>query len=189
MPSLLQNALLKNKPKLKRFKFKETSWVFSQRYRFLEWSFADNEPVYVLGYAGSGIKAPKKWKLKMKMFLQAKKSIEQDSALSDHFDTNKDGFLDENEMERGAKLVGMKMQMAEEKKELPEEPPKQNIKLVFLHKKPHLFIISNMKESELVKKLTWTSTLKVLGGPVMFIVSAYFLSQGHWVELWNSFQF
>ncbi|MDP7058157.1 MAG: hypothetical protein QF434_07235 [Nitrospinaceae bacterium] len=53
----------------------------------------------------------------------------------------------------------------------------------------YLFIISNMKESELVKKLSLTSTLKVIGGPVMFIVSVYFLSQGHWIELWNSFQF
>ncbi|MDP6712419.1 MAG: hypothetical protein QGG38_07010 [Nitrospinaceae bacterium] len=53
----------------------------------------------------------------------------------------------------------------------------------------YLFIISNMKESELVKKLSLTSTLKVVGGPVMFVVSAYFLSQGHWIELWNSFQF
>ena len=47
----------------------------------------------------------------------------------------------------------------------------------------YLFIISNMKESELVKKLSLTSTLKVIGGSVMFIVSAYFLPQGHWIEL------
>ena len=43
----------------------------------------------------------------------------------------------------------------------------------------YLFTISNMKESELVKKLSLTSMLKVIGGPVMFIVFAYFLSQGH----------
>ena len=30
--------------------------------------------------------------------------------------------------------------------------------------------------------------LKVIGGSVMFIVSAYFLPQGHWVELWDLFQ-
>ncbi len=52
----------------------------------------------------------------------------------------------------------------------------------------YLFIISNMKESELVKKLSLTSMLKVIGGPVMFIVFAYFLSQGHWIELWDLFQ-
>ena len=39
----------------------------------------------------------------------------------------------------------------------------------------YLFIISNMKESELMKKLSLTSMLKVIGGSVMFIVSAYFL--------------
>ena len=49
----------------------------------------------------------------------------------------------------------------------------------------YLFIISNMKESELMKKLSLTSMLKVIGGPVMFIVFAYFLSQGHWIELWD----
>ncbi|HJO00813.1 MAG TPA: hypothetical protein QGF86_08085 [Nitrospinaceae bacterium] len=33
----------------------------------------------------------------------------------------------------------------------------------------YLFIISNMKESELMKKLSLTSMLKVIGGPVMFM--------------------
>ena len=60
-----------------------------------------------------------------------------------------------------------------------------NLRRVFLI---YLFIISNMKESELVKKLSLTSMLKVIGGPVMFIVFAYFLSQGHWIELWDLFQ-
>ena len=63
MPTNLRKELSLHKKELKRFKLKDTSWLFSKRYRFLEWSFSQGEPIYVLGYAESGLKAIKKEKL------------------------------------------------------------------------------------------------------------------------------
>ncbi len=50
MPTNLRKELSLHKKELKRFKLKDTSWLFSKRYRFLEWIFSQGEPIYVLGY-------------------------------------------------------------------------------------------------------------------------------------------
>ncbi|NIP99905.1 MAG: hypothetical protein GWM98_26825, partial [Nitrospinaceae bacterium] len=73
----LKQVLETHREKLKRFKLEETSWLFSKKYRFSEWVFAPGESVYVLGFADSGLQAPKKRKLKFKNFLRAKKMIQE----------------------------------------------------------------------------------------------------------------
>ncbi len=38
-------------------------------------------------------------------------------------------------------------------------------------------VSSNVRESELVKNLAWESVLRVFGGPVLLLVTFYFLSK------------
>ena len=163
MPPLLRTALSGNASKLGRFKLDETSWLFSDQYKFVEWSFAEDEPVYVLGYADSGLKAPQKLKLKLQAYLQAMRLIENNPELQKRFDVNRDGVLEQDEKQRGAKQVGLKIQLNEKQ----EAKAPLNIKLVFRLKKPSPFIISNMKETELVRSISLYATLKVFGGPVL----------------------
>jgi hypothetical protein len=173
MPAGLTQALQRNANQLRNFELKDTSWLFSRQYRFLEWFFAPKESVYILGYAESGIKQPKAKKLSFDTFLKAKKTIEADLSLQNRFDSNQDGFLATEELERGAMVVGHGLQV--------ETPPTQekmhtpNIKMVFRKQKGVPYILSNMKEMDLVKQLSWKAALKVWGGPVVAIAGAIYL--------------
>jgi hypothetical protein len=173
LPQTLVNALTEHRDKLKRFKWKNSSWLFSNRIRFLEWCFYSGEQLYVLGCAQSGLKIEKKKKLKFKHFLSAKNQIEQDDSLRDRFDDDKDGTLDAEELERGAKILGYYQQTRLEKKEECLEPV---VKMVFRNNSSHLYIISNMKEKNLVKSMNFESVFKLFGGPVMALAGIYFLA-------------
>ena len=144
MPDLLRKALTANQNKLKRFKLKKKSWLFSSKYRLLEWCFRPNEEVYVLGHAESGLRLHKIKKPKMKYFLQAKKAIQKDKKLAARFDSNRDGQLDFNELERGAGILAQRLADKYSKEKLEELTPKT--KLIFKKLKPHPFIISNCSE-------------------------------------------
>jgi hypothetical protein len=172
LPPALIQALSENRDKLKRFKWKNTSWLFSNRIRFLEWCFYEHEPIYVLGHAQSGLKIKKKQKLKLKHFLFAKNKIEQDDSLKERFDENADGILDEAELERGAKILGFHHQSSQKTE---DEKPRPAIKMIFRHSPPHPFVISNLKESDLVKSMNFESVFKLFGGPVVAMGGIYFL--------------
>ena len=175
MPGNLLNELTLNLNKLKNFKIKTTSWFFSGRYRFLEWRFSSGEPVYVLGYAESGLKITKKEKLKLKYFMKGKKIVEINQKIKDRFDTNQDGLLSPDEVERGAKAVGKKLQKKYEPKKVKDTNPQP--KLIFKKKTSYPFYISNMHEMDLIKTMGWMSTGKIWGGPVITIGSiAYLIS-------------
>ncbi len=169
MPQGLRAALQRQS----RFNLNPASWFFSREYRFIEWRFEPQETVYVLGYADSGLKIRNRPKLKFAHFLAGKKQIEADPKLQERFDTNQDGMLDESEMERGAQLIGLKLQETATPA-VAEAAPLQ-AKMVFRRRKPHAYFISNMKEEDLVKKLSWKATLKLWGGPVVAIGSAAYL--------------
>ncbi|NIP99008.1 MAG: hypothetical protein GWM98_00065, partial [Nitrospinaceae bacterium] len=81
MPAGLRQALEANQKKLRKFKMKKTSWIFSNRFRFREWSFSPGERIFVLGHAESGLKVPKRNTMKFKTFLKAKKMIQEDEKL------------------------------------------------------------------------------------------------------------
>ena len=172
LPPALVQALSENRDKLKKFKWENTSWLFSNRIRFLEWCFYEHEPIYVLGHAQSGLKTRKKQKLKLKHFLFAKKQIEQDGSLKERFDENADGTLDAAELERGAKILGFHHQSSQKKE---EEKPGPTVKMIFRNTPPHLFVISNLKESALVKSINFESVFKLFGGPVVAMGGIYFL--------------
>lgn len=180
MPDLLNNAVASNQRKLKKFKIKKTSWLLSGKFRFVEWSFAPNEEVYVLGHAESGLRLQKMKKPKMKYFLKAKKAIRTNKKLAARFDANQDGKLDPNEMERGATVLAQRLSDKYEK-EQPEEliPP---TKLIFKNKKPHSFIISNRSEKELVQNMGTWATVKIWGGPILSVACAWYL----YISLANS---
>ena len=173
MPLNLRTALNANQTKLKRFKLKDTSWLFSKEYRFLEWTFKENDAVYVLGFAESGIKAPKRKKLKFKSFLKAKKLIEGDAKLQKKFDTDQDGFLNPDELDRGAKKIAEQLESNYSTKKVEDLSLKT--KMIFKKKKPHPFHISNMKEEELVKSIGWKSSLMIWGGPALTIGGSIYL--------------
>ena len=173
MPLNLRNALTLNSNKLRNFKIKTTSWFFSGRYRFLEWRFSTGESVYILGYAESGLKIAKKKKLRLKYFMKGKKIIESNQKLKTRFDKNKDGQLSPDEMERGAKAVGKKLQNKYEPKKPVDTKPQP--KLIFKKKASSPFYISNMHETELVKSMGWMSTGKIWGGPIITIGSIAYL--------------
>jgi len=132
--------------------------------------FYSDEPLYVLGYAHSGLRVniKKRIKLKFEYFFSAKKQIEQDDSLKDRFDENRDGSLNPEELERGAKILGLHNQTLQEKEEKEKvEDPKPAVKMIFRNTPPHPFVISNMQESALVQKMNWVSVLKLFGGPVL----------------------
>lgn len=173
MPPGLWQALESNQKNLRKFKLKKSSWLFSSRFRFREWYFPVGETIFVLGHAESGLRAPKRQSMKFKTFLKAKKVIQQNDKLQAHFDTNRDGKLDEAELERGAKILALK----QESKHSEEKPEDLSLKtkLIFKQKKPNPFYISNMSEKDLIQDLATWSTLKIWGGPVLSIGCAAYL--------------
>jgi hypothetical protein len=173
LPERLISVLRQNEERLKAFKLKNTSGLFSQKYRFLEWSFQPGDSAYVLGYAESGIQPPKINKLKFAQFLQAKKMIENDPQLQARFDRNKDGFLDAGELERAAQIVGAGLQF--EPVPVPEKEPAKPVKLIFRKRKGSALLISNLEEKDLIKKLSLKATLKVWGGSAVAIGSSVYL--------------
>ncbi len=173
MPEGLMQALEQNTSQLRSFKLKKTSWLFSSQYRFLEWNFAPGESVYVLGYAESGIKQPSQKKLSSANFWKAKKMIEADPSLQDRFDRNQDGFLGAEELERGAQIIGHGLQV--ESPPIEEQSNSPEIKMVFRKRKGVPYILSNMKETDLVQRLSRKAILKVWGGPVIAIAGAVFI--------------
>lgn len=173
MPVGLTQDLRQNASQLRNFKLTDSSWLFSRQYRFVEWSFSPKETVYVLGYAESGIKPPKRKKLSFDNFLQAKKTIEADPALTNRFDSNQDGFLAPEELERGAQVIGHGLQVEAPPIEAETDAPE--VKMVFKKMQGVPYILSNMKETDLVKRLSWKATLKVWGGPALAIGGAMYL--------------
>jgi hypothetical protein len=173
MPEGLTQAIRQNESQLRRFKLKKTPWLFSSQYRFLEWNFGLDESVYVLGYAESGIKQPKQKKLSSDNYWKAKKKIEADSSLQNRFDRNQDGFLSSEEMERGAQVIGHGLQV--EPPSVQEELDSLQVKMIFRKRKGVPYILSNMKEKDLVQRLSRRALWKVAGGPVVAIAGAIVL--------------
>lgn len=175
LPASLVSVLTENKEKLKKFKLKNSSWLFSKKIRFLEWCFYSHDQIYVLGYVQSGLKVKEKIKLKLKNYLSAKNQIEENDELKSRFDVDKNGNLDPQELERGAKILGLHLQSSQIKEEKEEQ--ESPVKMIFRYIKGHPFIISNMKEKDLVKKMNWVSLLKLFGGPALTLGSlAYLIS-------------
>jgi len=173
MPRGLRQTLEANQKKLRKFKMKNTSWLFSNRFRFREWHFSVGENIFVLGHADSGLRAPKRNKMKFKTFLKAKKAIQENDKLKARFDTNQDGQLDEAELERGAKALALQLESKYSKEKLEDLASKT--KLVFKQKKTNPFYISNMSEKDLIRDLATWSTLKIWGGPVLSTGCAAYL--------------
>jgi hypothetical protein len=173
IPDPLRKSLKTNQHKLKKFKFKKTSWLFSEKYRLMEWCFQPNEEVYILGHAESGLRFEKIKKPKLKYFLKAKKTIQENEKLKARYDANCDGTLDHDELERGAAMLAQRLSDKYSKEKLKELIPKT--KLIFKKKKPHPFVISNRPEGELVQHMGTWSTLKIWGGPVLSVACVWYL--------------
>ena len=173
LPAPLRESLEQHKKKLRRFKLKTTSWLFSKEYRFLEWCFFAGETLYVLGFAESGFKTRPRPKMKLASFLKAKKMIRENPELQDKFDRNRDGFLDPDEFNRGARILAEKMQAKYSREKLEVLIPKT--RMIFRKKKGHQFHISNLPERDLVQRMSGRALLKICGGPVLTIACTLYL--------------
>lgn len=173
LPTHLYSALQEKAGQLKSFSLKETSWIFSKQYRFVEWSFPPGQSIYVLGVAHSGLRVNKKNKLKMATFMEAKNQIQASEELQEKFDGNHDGVLDPDELEFGARILGEQLQLEEGGTQVQEVMTQT--KMIFKKQPSSPFIISNMEEKELVKKMSFAATLKVWGGPIVAIGSCAYL--------------
>ena len=132
-----------------------------------------NEEVYVLGHAESGLRLEKTKKPKFKYFLKAKKQIQENEKLTARYDTNRDGTLDHNELERGATVLAQRLSDKYSEEKVVELIPQT--KLIFKKKKPHPFVISNRPEDDLIQQIGKWSTLKIWGGPVLTLACVFFL--------------
>lgn len=174
LPELLRQSLTLNQHKLKKFKFKKTSWLFSAKYRIQEWCFMPGEEVYILGHAESGLRLDKIKKPKFKYFLKAQKAIQENERLKARYDTNRDGTLDHEELERGAQILAQRLtDKHNSQATLEKQIPKP--KLIFKKKRPHPFVISNRPEGDLVQHMGTWSTLKIWGGPVLTVACVWYL--------------
>jgi len=77
----------------------------------------------------SGLRLEKHKKPKFKYFLKAKKTIQEDGKLKARYDTNRDGNLDHNELERGGQILAQRLSDKYSKEKLEELIPKT--KLIF----------------------------------------------------------
>ncbi len=173
LPVSLKQALAQNQNQFKRFRFKNTSWLLSQEYRFVEWRFSQGQKVYVMGFADSGITPPKRIKIKFEQFLKARKLIQTNPKLQKKFDSNQDGVLDSGELEVGAKRVAQHWAVKEattEPKNRPQAP-----RMIFRKKPGCPFIISDQTEHHLVREMGMKAGLKVFGGPVIALISGLYL--------------
>jgi len=173
MPATLMLALTLNVNQLKSFKIKEGSWWDSTEYRFLEWALMPKESVYVLGYAGSGLKSVLRRKPKMETYLQAKKTIESEPEGHSRFDRDRDGKLSPEEMEWGAALLAEELESKYSEKQVEENLPKT--KMVFKKREGEPFFISNMAEADLIRHLSLIGTLKLWGGPALTLAAAAYI--------------
>ena len=132
-----------------------------------------NEEIYVLGNAESGLRFEKTKKPRLKYFLKAKKEIQENEKFKARYDSNHNGILEYDELERGASILAQRLSDKYSKEKLKELIPKT--KLIFKKKKPHPFIISNRSEGELVKHMGTWSTLKIWGGPILTLACVSYL--------------
>ena len=121
----------------------------------------------------SGLRLEKLKKPKFKYFLKAKKTIQEDGKLKARYDTNRDGNLDHDELERGGQILAQRLSDKYSKEKLEELIPKT--KLIFKKRKPHPFVISNRPEGELVQHMGKWSVLKIWGGPIFTVACVWYL--------------
>jgi len=165
LPKNLATALRANQKKFKKFKLKKTGWFLRKYYRFLEWTFMPDNYLYVLGFADSGVQTPRIKKSNVKLYTQAKRILQKNKKLQKQFDANQDGKLDNKELQRGVKIIAEKLREKYSQEKLEDLTSKT--KMIFKHRKPYPFFISNQKEEEMVIHMGKLSALKIWGGPIL----------------------
>ncbi|MGP0567058.1 MULTISPECIES: hypothetical protein [unclassified Nitrospina] len=167
-----KQAVAENKKELKKFDTDDADNT-SGKYRVTEKKFMAGETVYILGYADSGLKLAAQRKLDFKTFLKAKKLVQKHPKLKQRFDRDKDGVLNPDELEWGAKVIGQRMVDKYNRDQFAKLY--SNTKMVFKKMEPSLFLISNRKEEEVLGHLTLHTRLKLFGGPALSIGCAAYL--------------
>lgn len=173
IPEPLKQSLLSHQHKIKNYNFEDTRWYDLSYYRISEWCFMADEEIYLLGFAESGLGMGNTQSSHVKNARQAKKEIKYDQTLRNHFDSNKNGKLDETELEQGSKILAERLASKYSKKKVEELIPQT--KMVFKYRKPFPFIISKHSERNLTKRMNKGILAKIWGGPVLTLGSLAYL--------------
>ena len=168
----LKQAVADNVQELKSFKVDDVDSKAAS-YRLKEKKFTAGEQVYILGFADSGLKLAAQRKLDFDTFLHAQKMVKEDPELKKRFDKDGDGVLNPDEVEWGAKVIGQRM--ADKYNEEQFKKLYARTKMIFKKHNPSLFLISNKKESDVLKGLAWLTRLKLFGGPALTTACAVYL--------------
>lgn len=168
----LKQAVLDNAEELKSFTVDD---VDSQAgtFRVKEKKFVAGEEVYILGFADSGLKLAAQRKMDFKTFLHAQKLVKESPELTKRFDKDGDGALNPDELEWGGRVIGQRM--ADKYNAEQFQKLYSRTKMVFKKNSSSLFLISNLKESEVLNRLVWATRLKLFGGPALTIACAVYL--------------
>lgn len=145
-------------------------------YKVHEDVFKPDDQIYVLGFAQSPFKSPKRVKkTPFAIFKKAKQLIQGDPELQKRFDANQDGKLDFNELEQGAAVLGREMHSKNRKESV--EPPMPDCKMVFKKTDArHPFVVSNIKyQWNLAKKVRRGSTWMIVVGAMLVSVAMVML--------------
>lgn len=173
LPEPMKQSLLANQHKIKNYDIKDTHWYDACEVRFLEWCFMPDEEIYALGFAESGLGMGNTQSPDAKNAKRAKREIQNDPTLRDRFDSNKDGKLDEAELEQGVKILAKRLESKYSKEKVEELLPLT--KLVFKHTEPFPFIVSKRSERNLTKRMGKGAVAKIWGGPALTLASLAYL--------------
>ncbi len=185
IPEPLRSVLKNNAGKLKGFSLAQPKKMFgTDTYMFKETYFAPKEPIYVLGYASSGSDLNKAYlpelksekpnrKISYHWFQMAMKLIRTKPEMKKRFDTNQDGYLDPDEMQRGAQELGQELKDGQV--ERLQADTGHAVKMVFKKKEPHIFLVSNQSEHHLTRKMGGSGKGSIYGGAALSILSIGFL--------------
>jgi hypothetical protein len=168
----LKQAVMDNTGELKSFDVDDVDSK-TAGYRLKEKKFVAGEQVYILGFADSGLRLAAQRKMDFKTFLHAKKMVKEDPELKKRFDKDRDGVLNPEELEWGAKVIGQRM--FDKYNEDQFQKLYSRTKMIFKKAEPSLFLISNQKESEILKGLIWMTRLKLFGGPALTVACAVYM--------------
>lgn len=173
IPEPLKQSLLSHQHKIKNYNFEDTRWYDLSYFRILEWCFMQDEEIYILGFAESGLGMGNTQSPDAKNKKRAKREIQNNPTLRDRFDSNKDGKLDEAELEQGANILSKRLAGKYSKEKVEELLPLT--KLVFRHTEPFPFIVSKHSERNLTKRMGKGATAKIWGGPALTLASLAYL--------------
>lgn len=138
------------------------------RMRFKEWRIHRKDKIYVLGSAQKNENLASDFKLELYNRIE---QLKNSPAEIKKIDTDRDGEVSMDEW--GRAVQNIEMDLLEGLKNI-ERPAETNV-MIAQGQEEKAFIISEESEKDLVRSLSWKSSLKVFGGAMLAIASLVML--------------